>query len=130
MKQWTTIHRKFIGKSPCDDRNYNQIELAQPCKPCGAISSNPPNPLPFGAGEIQRRQRVKLIHITWTLYILLIIYSALDALHTSAFIEFGLKEANPWVNYFITKFGTLPGLFIVKAPAFLLLGILIPKFNK
>ena len=65
---------------------------------------------------------MKLIHLTWITFTLLVIYNILDIWHTYFVIQLGVKEWNPVINYLGDIFGMLPTLIVFKSIWLYLLG--------
>lgn len=70
----------------------------------------------------------KLWYLIWALFIIICLYSALDAYQTKVLLSFGLTEANPILCFFI-KFLGFKAIAIIKilTCSFLFITLLLVK---
>jgi len=70
----------------------------------------------------------KLWYLIWTLFIIICLYSALDAYQTKILLELGLTEANPILFFFMKSIG-FKAIVIIKTLTcgFLFITLLLVK---
>ena len=67
--------------------------------------------------------------IIWMLFALLVIFNIVDVYQTWMLINLGVQEANPLVKLFITKFGIVTEMILIKIIVFSFLLVIILKHN-
>lgn len=67
--------------------------------------------------------------ILWALYLVIVVYNALDVWQTHLLLSVGAVELNPIYNFLADYVGMISGIILVKVFFLTILGILLTNFK-
>jgi hypothetical protein len=78
-------------------------------------------------GDFTKRQRKM---VKWGLFIVIVVYNALDVWQTHLLVLVGAKEINPIINFFVGYIGLIPAIIGLKIFFLSILGVLLYNYKK